>query len=109
MGSSAKKRTPPPRTPEAQEKRMISLAMKVAEKQLEEGTASAQVITHFLKLGSERDRLERERIRADVELSNAKIKNMEIEAKTEEKYQRAIEAMRRYQGHSEEIYEDFDL
>lgn len=111
MGSIAKKKRPPARTPEAREKRLVALALDVAEKQLEEGTASAQVITHFLKLGTERDRLERERIRADTEVSKAKIKNMEIAERTEEKYQKAIDAMRLYQGHAqaEELYDDPDL
>lgn len=109
MGSSSKRKLPPARTPDAQEKRCIALAMSTAEKQLMEGTASSQVITHFLRLGSERDKLEREKIRADVEVSKAKIKNMEIEAKTEEKYQKAIDAMRLYQGRSQEIEDDSDL
>ena len=42
----------PALTPEARENQMISLAVDLAEKQLMEGTASSQVITHYLKLGS---------------------------------------------------------
>ena len=51
----------PALTPEARENQMISLAVDLAGKQLQEGTASSQVITHFLKLGSTKQQLEKQR------------------------------------------------
>ena len=50
----------PALTPEARENQLISLAVDLAEKQLQEGTASSQVITHYLKLGSTKERIEKE-------------------------------------------------
>ena len=41
----------PALSPEARENQLIDLAVNLAEQQLLDGTASSQVITHFLKLG----------------------------------------------------------
>ena len=77
---------------------MIALAMDRAEQQLLDGTASSQVITHFLKLGSERERLERERLEEENQLLRAKTKALEDSADMKEMYERAIKAMRDYAG-----------
>ena len=66
------KRTRPALTPEARENQLIAMAVDLAEKQLLEGTASSQVITHYLKLGSSRDRLEREKLQEENKLLRAK-------------------------------------
>ena len=63
MPKVAKTERRPMLTPEAKENQMISLAMDCAERQMMEGTASSQVITHFLKLGSGKERLERENLK----------------------------------------------
>lgn len=72
--------------------------MDLAEKQIQEGTASAQVITHFLKAGSTRDFLERERIRNENALTQTKIEMMESAKRIESMYAEALDAMRAYQG-----------
>ena len=79
---------------------MISLAEKLASQQLQDGTASAQVITHYLKLGSTREQLEQQRLAADVELQKAKIEAMASQGRIEELYTEAIRAMRAYGGHA---------
>ena len=93
-------------TPEARESQLISLAERVAEQQMLEGTASAQVITHYLKLGSTREQLEQERIRGDVELQKAKIEEMASTHRLEEMYSRAMDAFRGYQGRPPEESDD---
>lgn len=106
--------TEPPRkvrpalTPEARENQMISLAVDLAEKQLLEGTASSQVITHYLKLGTVREQLERERLEKENALLVAKVDALQSQKRSEELFQEAIAAMRRYSGHGgvEEEYED---
>ena len=70
--SSTRKRQPA-LSPEAHESRMIELAMKRAEQQLEDGTASAQVIVHFLKLGTSREQIEQEKIDLEKKLLEAKV------------------------------------
>ena len=85
-------------TPEAREKQLVNLAVDLAERQLREGTASAQVISHYLKAGSSREFLEQRRIEMDVELMQAKRAQMEATARIEDLYNEAIAAMRRYQG-----------
>ena len=89
---------PPARTPEDQERRMINLAMRQAEAQLEAGTAPAQVVTHFLKLGTENAKLEREKLRAEAELSRAKAEHLQSQGHYEETVQAAIRAFKSYQG-----------
>lgn len=77
---------------------MIALADSLAERQLRDGSASAQVITHFLKLGSSRERLEQEKLAVDMELSKAKAEMIAGQQRQEELFAEAIKAMRAYQG-----------
>lgn len=77
---------------------MIELADRLAERQLREGTASAQVITHFLKLGSSRERLEQEKLTLETELVKAKTEAIAGQQRQEELFSEAIKAMRAYQG-----------
>lgn len=95
----------PARTPEAQENRMISLAIDLAEKQLMEGTASSQVITHYLKLGSSRERIEKELLEEKKKLAQAKTEALESGKKMEELFEQAMNAMRGYRG-SDDSEED---
>ena len=88
----------PALTSEARENRLIALAVDLAERQLAEGTASAQVITHYLKLGSSRERLEKEKIERENELLRAKREALESAKRVEELYANALEAMRSYSG-----------
>lgn len=73
--------------------------MRLAEQQLEDGTASAQVITHYLKLGSSRERLEQQRLAHENELLQVKREAYEGQKRIEELYVNAIQAMRAYGGH----------
>lgn len=95
------KRTRPALTPEARENQLIAMAVDLAEKQLLEGTASSQVITHYLKLGSSRDRLEREKLQEENKLLRAKTEQIESMKNMEAKYIEAIEAMKRYSGNGD--------
>lgn len=93
----------PALTPEARENQLIDLAVELAEKQLQEGTASSQVITHYLKLGSTRERLERERLEEENKLLRAKTKALADNEERKILYEEAIKAMRRYNGHGDEL------
>lgn len=94
----------PALSPEARENQMIALAVDLAEKQLMEGTASSQVITHYLKLGSTRDKLEKEILQKQKELIDAKTQSLQQAQRIEELYQNALDAMKRYgaQGDSDD-------
>lgn len=80
---------------------MISLAMDVAEQQLREGTASSQVITHYLKLATTREQLEQKKLENETALLVAKAQQIESAERAEEKYEEALKAMRRYSGTAE--------
>lgn len=100
------RKTRPPLTPEAQENQMISLAMDLARKQLQEGTASSQVITHFLRLGTEKERLERVNLEKEIMLKSAKTDAIENAAKMDELYEKALIAFTQYKGgNQQEEYE----
>ena len=100
--SESVKKFRPALTPEARENQMISLAVDLAEKELREGTASSQVITHFLKLGSMRERLEREKLAEENKLLRAKTKSIEEAADMKDLYEKAIKAMQRYSGNGDD-------
>jgi hypothetical protein len=88
----------PATTPEARESEVVGLAIDLAEEQIKDGTASSQVITHFLKLGSSREQLEQQRLEHENELTRVKIDAIESQKRVEELYIEALEAMRSYSG-----------
>ncbi len=94
---TAKKR-PPARTPEARENQLVSLAYDLAERQLLDGSASSQVITHFLKLGSTKDKKEQDILTEQVKLIRAKTDSIKASHEQRELYEQAINAMKRYSG-----------
>lgn len=97
-----KKRGARGKTIEARENQLIALAVDLAEKQLTAGTASAQVITHYLKLGTTTERLEKEKLIRENELLKAKTDSLKSEKKVEEVYLNVLKAIRRYSGQSDE-------
>ena len=101
--SSESSSSRPPLTPEAQENYMIALATNLAEKQLRDGTASSQVITHYLKLGSTKERIEKEILEKQKELIEAKTQNLKSIENSEKLYADALKAFRGYSGHGDEV------
>lgn len=96
----------PALTPEARENQLIYLATELAEQQLRDGTASSQVITHYLKLGSSKERIEKEILEKQKELISAKTEALQSAKRIEELYANAISAMRQYSGHNSEVNDD---
>ena len=91
----------PALTPEARENQLIYLATDLAEQQLRDGTASSQVITHYLKLGTTKERIEREILEKQKELISAKTEALQSAKRIEELYTNAIAAMRKYSGNGD--------
>ena len=92
----------PALNPDSREQQLIAAAVDLAEKQLLEGTASSQVITHYLKLGSSKERLEKEKLEEENKLLRAKTESIKSAKKQEELFEEAIRAMRHYSGRDEE-------
>ena len=88
----------PALTPEARENQMIALAVDLVEQRLLDGTASSQETTHFLKLGSMKNRLEMEKLQEENSLLKARTEALQSAKRVEELYSEAIKAMRRYSG-----------
>ena len=96
--SGSTRRSRPALTPEARENQLISLAVNLAEKQLRDGTASSQVITHYLKGGPIKERIEQEILEKQKELIIAKTEQLQSQKRVEELYANALRAMKSYSG-----------
>lgn len=96
--SDSTRRIRPALSPEARENQMISLAIDLAERQLMEGTASSQVITHYLKLGSTKERIEKEILEKQKDLIEAKTQSLQSAQRIEELYVNAMKAFKSYSG-----------
>lgn len=88
----------PATTPEEREEEMINLAIDLAEEQLRDGTASTQVIVHYLKLGSTRGITEQRMLEKKTELLTAQTESLNSSRRVEELYTNAMKAMQRYSG-----------
>lgn len=109
LGSSKEppRKRAPARTPEARENQMISLAIDKAEEKLQNGTASSQIIVHYLKLGSMKDRTEREILEKQKDLLVAKTEAIKSQKRVDELYSQALSAMKTYSGAgNDEPYDD---
>lgn len=89
-------------TPEGRDNQMASLAYDLAEQQLRDGTASSQVITHFLKISSSKNKLEEDILELQKELVKAKTENLKSAKHADELYVKALKAMRIYSGNSKD-------
>lgn len=110
MGSSrsGRRQGRPATTVEGRENQLISQAVDLAERQLRDGTASSQVITHFLKLASTRERLEQQRLQNENLLLSAKIEQIQSSQRIEALYAEALNAMRSYSGQELGYGDDYD-
>lgn len=91
----------PATNPEDREKQLINLAVNLAEQQLIDGTASSQIVTHYLKLATQKAKAETELVELQKELVKAKTENLQTSKNIEELYADAIAAFTRYNGHDE--------
>lgn len=96
--SEVTRKSRPALTPEARENQLIAKATNLAERQLDEGTASSQVIVHFLKLGTAKQQLELEKIKKENALLEAKASAIESTKRMEELYAEALSAFKSYGG-----------
>ena len=103
---SDKPMSPPALDPESRENQLISLATNLAEQKLRDGSASNQVILHYLKLGSTKERLEKEKLEVEAELLKAKKEAIESQERSEKLYADAIVAIRHYSGNYEDEYDE---
>lgn len=96
--STSKSKRRPALSPEARENQLISLAYDLAEERLSDKTASSQEVTHFLKLGSSKAQLEKEKLKQENALLLAKTESLESAKRVEELYDKALKAMKSYSG-----------
>ena len=89
-------------TPEGRENEMIMLAYQEVERRIRDHTATSQELCHFLKMGSEKERLEREKLEVEMELQRVRADSIESGKHMEELYNNAISAMKLYSGVEED-------
>lgn len=108
--SESSRKIRPAISPEVREQQLISLAVDLVEKRLIEGTASSQETTHFLKLATQKYKLEKEKLAKDLELTIAKTEVMKSQVRSEELFAEAVKAFRGYSGQSREDdeYDEYD-
>lgn len=94
--------------PEAKFMQLASAAADLALEQLEEGTASSQVITQCLKYGTEKFKLERDKLKYENELLQAKKMEIESRKSSDEMFAKAIKAFQTYSGQGDAEDYDFD-
>ena len=97
--SGTTRKSRPALTPEARENRLIAKAYDLVEQRLDDGTATSQETTHFLKLGSAKAKLELEKLRKETDLLVSKKEALDSAKRMEELYSEALDAMKRYGGH----------
>ncbi len=98
MSNTPKRRRKPAQTVEDRENELVKSAIDLAAQQLNDGTASPSVITHFLRLGSVREQLERRKLMKENDLMDVKMAAIEASERREQEYSEAINALRRYKG-----------
>lgn len=98
--------TTPPLSDVDHEAKLIALALGLAERQLLEGTATSQVVTHFLRLGSLRAQVEKEKIELENNLLIEKIQSEKLGQKMQEMFQNLLESLQTYQAPPPEVYLD---
>lgn len=103
-----KRKRKPARSPEARLNQCIALAYDLAEQQLLDGTASSQVITHFLRLGTETAEIEKENLRKQGKLLDAKAGAYESAEEMKALYKDAMTAFARYSGNVGAIEDEED-
>lgn len=92
---------PPALTVEDREDQLISMAIALTEEKMRNGTATNQMILHYLRLGSTKERLEKEKLKRENELLVARVKAIESNTQIEQLYQNALSAMKSYRGESD--------
>lgn len=102
------RKSPPARTPEGRENQLIALAYDLVERRLREGTATSQETTHFLKMGSAKERKELEILEKQKKLLEAKTDALESNKRIEELYENALNAIRQYSGQSSDVIGEED-
>lgn len=108
-GESISKTRAPARTPQARENQLVNAAVELAERQIRDGSVSSQVLTHYLKLASSRERLEQEKLRGEINMNKAKEEQLASQKRVEEMYAEALNAMRSYSGQPVlEVEPDYD-
>ena len=105
---ASKPRQAPATTLEGRERQMVALATDLAERQIRDGKASSQIISHYIRLGTVREELEREKLKSDNRLAQAKIEAIASGKRIEELYSEAMSAFKSYSGQEEPRDHDVD-
>lgn len=108
MKESGRERKKPARTPKQRENQIINLVMDVVEQKIMDGTASSQILCHFLKLATEKERLENDKLRGELELAKARVRQIDMQEDLKSLYEGAVSAMRSYRSTNENEEQEYE-
>lgn len=103
---SAPRRRSPAKTPEERESILISKSLNLIEQQIEDGTASSQILAIYAKYGSQRERLERERLANENDVLRKKLETMEAAMDLKVLMEDALGAFKGYSGKLDSFEDD---
>lgn len=89
---------PPATTQEGRDAQLIDLAYRLTEQRMRDGTASSQEIVHFLRLATEKTKLEEEKLRHETQLLESKSKALDNASRDNTDYARVIAHLKFYKG-----------
>lgn len=104
----APRRRSPAKTPEERESLLISKSLNLIEKQIDEGSVSSTVLSIYAKAGTERDRLEKDRLRNENEVLRKKVESMEAAIDVKNLMEEALGAFKGYSGRATDDDEEDD-
>lgn len=103
--NAAGRKRAPARTPEDRENQLMAAAVDLVEKQIAEGTVSSQVLSHYIRMSSTRNRLEEQKLRYETERLRVQNENEVLAREREEDYAKVLQALQAYRGEDH----DFDV
>lgn len=101
----------PPVTIEDAEDQLVSLAFGLAKQRLQDGSASNQLIAEILRMGTAKEKLQKEKLRKENELLRAKTESLKSQKTTEEFYSRVLNSLHSYgpQYYTTDEDEEYEL
>lgn len=89
-------------TSEARKLQMAAKAERLAEKKLEDGTASSQLIIYILNQTSQKEELDKKQREADIALKQAKVDAIKSASEIKDMFEEAMRMFKTYHGDDED-------
>ena len=95
---SVPRRRSPAKTPEERESVLVAKSLNLIEQQIDDGTIASTVLAIYAKAGTERDRLEKTKLRNENEVLKKKVETMANAIDMKNLMEDALLAFKGYSG-----------